>query len=190
MNFFEGLKKHNVPFIVTSTANIFGGGSRYQYHIHIHEDDMPKLDLVAKEKISASKLDYTEIEHSYSLCPKKYLIFKDSHMDGIKTRELNFYLMDHFRENKSDFKPAMKIDGDMVWNYGSVDFHKYIKDKKEKKVKDELLEIYNLINDREAKSRIAALIDCNLYTRKDIYKLVKSVIDVDYFSIDKKIDNL
>jgi hypothetical protein len=175
---------------VTSTANIFGGGVRYQYHLHIHEDDEPKLPQLASEKIKSSNLHYTELEDDDYINTSRQIVFKDSHMDGIKTIDLKSYMLDQFRENKSDFKPAIKVDGDMVWNYGSFDFHQYVKQKKEKKVKDELLEIYNLVDNKDAKSRIAGLIDCNLYTRKDMYNLVKSVIDVDYSSVDEKISKL
>jgi hypothetical protein len=141
MDCFEALSKHNVPFIVTSTANIFGGGSRYQYHLHIHKDDIDKIDLVKKETISVTKnqLTWTYLKSEMpfeggftdsGFKTDRYLNFKHSHFDDLLTIAVDNYLLQHFRESKSDFKATLKEGSDIVYNYMLGDFSAYYKEKK------------------------------------------------------------
>lgn len=209
MNTFEALKKHNVPFIVTSTANIFGGGNRYQYHLHIHEDDINKIELVKKETISVTKNEinwgYLKREMPFedgitesAFRTERYLNFKHSHFNELLTIPVDNYLLLHFRESKSDFKPTLKEGSDVVYNYMLADFGKYYKSKREDKMKIELINIKkgiaeSFISHTLDAKKVCTIIDTidsmlseKLYSKSDIREALRGV-DITSSELENKL---
>ena len=200
MNAFEAMAKHNCPFIVTSTANLFGGGLRFSYHMHIHKDDLPKIDDVKKESISITE----EVIHAgylkddqYISRPVKFrvdgnLSFKLSHYKDLLTLDMGSVMISQFRENQHDFVATLKSGSDTVYNYGTANFGSYYQKKKKERMNIELVTLKGEVrkaffdNTQPSGSTVAAIIEAidsliseEVYSKNDIKNALSGVKDLE-----------